>query len=304
MKWFDIVKAPPTTFRGTTWKFFAPGDIPYLEDLIMAKDAPWEELWPTVSRKIFFEKDQTFTPKLKGKGVGFWAIMNITNGELVGEGWEMMRTRETLGKDPDPESITEVQWGMGMNSIELTPNQIGVEVIKYGATPKVEVTIPPESNVLSKIGESYMKDKFETNPGNYQLNNGEAAALAILGIFAEQRNPRERKNRIRYFKEFNIGPLQRESNSKYLRGLEQKGLVDYGSMRDDISSSNRGYPRITNEGYREATMQVDMPRAVFFSEEMEEGPNGQMIPYGFKAKVLKQPDAPYMGYEGGALAEG
>ena len=53
------------------------------------------------------------------------------------------------------------------------------------------------------------------------------------------------------------------------------------------------------EGYREATMQVDMPRAVFFSEEMEEGPEG-MVPFGFKAKVLKQPDEPYLGYEGGA----
>ena len=284
MKWFDIVKAPPPmTFRGTTWKFFAPGDIPYLEDLIMAKDAPWEELWPTVSRKIFFEKDQTFTPKLKGKGVGFWAIMNITNGELVGEGWEMMRTRDTLNRD-DPESVTEVQWGMGMNSLQLTPNQIGVEVIKYGAIPKVEVTIPPESNLLSRIGEEYMKDKFETNPGNYQLNNGEAAALAILGIFAEQRKPRERKNRIRLFDEFRIGPLKKESNSKYLRGLEQKGLVDYGSMRDDISPSNRGYPRITNEGYREATMQVDMPRAVFFSEEMEEGPRGDNWEQGKKRR--------------------
>ena len=302
MKWFDIVKAPPPqTFRGTTWKFFAQDDIPYLEELINAKDAPWEELWPTVSRKIFFEKDQTFTPKLKGPGIGFWGVMNITNGELVGDGWEMMRTRDTLNPN-DPESVTEVQWGMGMNSISLTPNQIGVEVIKYGARPNIEVTIPPETNLV--VGEKYMRDKFEKNPSNYQLNNGEAAALAILGIFAEQRKPRERKNRIRLFNEFRIGPLEKESDSKYLRGLESKGLVDYGSMRDDISPSNRGYPRITPEGYREATMQVDMPRAVFMSEEMEEGPEGQMIPFGFKAKVLKQPDAPYMGYEGGALAEG
>ena len=301
MKWYDIIKAP-RTFKGKTWKFFSIDDVPHLEELLYAKDVPWEDIWPTASRKLYFDKDQTFTPRINASkgGFGFWGIMNITTGKLVDDGWEAMRTKESITAQSDPESITEAQWGSGMNSLELTNNQIGIEVIKYGSTPVVEVTIPPETNII--LGEKRNKD-FMQNPGKYSLNNGEAAALAILGIFAEQRNPRLRKERIKLFDEFGIGPLEKESPSKYLRSLDTKGLVEYGSDRDDISRTNRGFPTITMDGYREATAQVDMPRAVFFSTEMEEGPEG-MTPFGFKAKVLKQPDAPYMGYEGGAVAEG
>lgn len=295
MDWFNIIKAP-ITYKDESWKFFASGDIPHLEQHLFAATVPWEEIWPTASRKIFYKKTNDFTPKINAsKGAaGFFAIMNITTGELIDEGWEAMYTREYLemgGTDREA-----VQNGMGLNTIALTPNQIGIEVLKYGNTPVVEITMPMDSNL--EVGAERDK-KLIQNPSKYFLNNGEAAALAILGIFAEQRKPRLRSERINLFEEFKIGPLEKNSNSKYLRSLDDKGLVEYGSDRDDISRSNRGFPTITMEGYREATMQVDMPRAIFFSEEMEEGPEG-MVPFGFKAKVLKQPDEPYLGYEGGA----
>jgi hypothetical protein len=220
--------------------------------------------------------------------------MNIVTGELVDEGWEAMRTRKGIVAD-DPESVEEGQWGMGMNSINLTKNQIGIEVIRYGSTPVIEVTIPKESNIL--IGQKRNQD-FMQNPAKYSLTNGEAAALAILGIFAEQRKPRLRKERIRLFNEFKIGPLAKNSNSRFLRSLHDKGFIDY--TPDNWNRSNRNFPTITMDGYREATAQVDMPRAVFMSEEMEEGIDGEMVPFGFKAKVLHEPDEPYTGYEGGS----
>ena len=299
MDWFTVIKAPPPiTYKGDTWKHFAPDDIPCLEEHLNKTTVPWESIWPTASRKMFLRKDNSFTPRINAaKGAaGFWAVINVETCALVDDGWEEMYTREYL-QSGNEQSETAVQFGMGKHTITLTKNQIGVEVKLYGRTPVVEVTIPVESSVLNKLGQKRTEKVLQ---GKYELNNGEAAALAILGIFAEQRKPRLRQERIRLFDEFGIGPLEKESPSKYLRSLDSKGLVEYGSDRDDISRSNRGYPTITMEGYREATMQVDMPRAIFFSEEMEEGPDGKMIPFGFKAKVKKQPDERYTGYEGGA----
>ena len=60
--------------------------------------------------------------------------------------------------------------------------------------------------IVEKNPEPMHADQFRApdasdEEGGFELNNGEAAALAILGIFAEQRKPRERKNRIRLFDE-------------------------------------------------------------------------------------------------------
>tara|TARA_B100000287_G_C20583530_1_gene761350 strand:- start:403 stop:1290 length:888 start_codon:yes stop_codon:yes gene_type:complete len=290
MKWFDIIKAPVRQ-DGMMGKAFNIGDIPFLEDILFQKDVPWENIWPTAKRTAWLnDKDDSFTPYIvpdKG-GFGFFAVMNITNGSLVDEGWEMMRTRE-LVQEGDEDSATEAQWGMGMHTLTLTKNQIGIEVKKYGNRPMVEVTLPKDSNL--DLGAVRHKDMM-ANPQNYQLNHGEAAALGILGIFGEQRNPRLRKQRKQWFRDFKLGELENNSQSPYLRSLDEKGLVEFGFDRDDISPSNRGFPTITMKGYREATLQVDMPRAVFFSEEIMDGE-----PMGFKAKVLAHPEEPYFGYQ-------
>ena len=168
----------------------------------------------------------------------------------------------------------------GRTGFSLGPKDIGVSVIMRDALAgkgsnnfmfNINLYIPAENEFWEQVQSTVTLGSV---PEDYDLTNGAAAALLIMTQMILKRGKQKvYKKQQEAFEEFGIGPLSRDTESKYI-----KELVDKGLMRREFNHntpSMKGYPQPTNKGHG-VSNRFEMKHGDFFGS--------------FKAAVKANPD--------------
>jgi hypothetical protein len=168
----------------------------------------------------------------------------------------------------------------GDTPFDLHPKDIGVAVILQDSHAGkgsnnykciINLYVPKDNELWEQIQSTVTLGSV---PEDYDLTNGAAAALLIMTqmILKRGKNPVYKEQQAA-FEEFGIGPLSRDTESKYIKELVDKGLFRREFQHG--SPSMRGYPQPTNKGHG-VSNRFEMKHGDFFGS--------------FKAEVRANPD--------------
>ena len=265
MKWYDeiIRKAPPPYYRNENkYDHLQYKDIPGLTNLFKEGTFPLYDqmnMWKRGTVKAHEAKGNIYTPKISGRknAIMFVSIYDFVKQEPKYP-WQQGSLRNPSNPDVQTPDTNAISLARGDKSFTLTEDQIGITVIhEYNKLFLVNVYYGEDSkfhmyvNRLQTTGTADM---------DYDLTNGEVAALLIM---AQMTNPKEYKERQRLFLDMGIGPLTRNTESKYIKTLVDKGFVDMNEYHN--SPSMRGYPKVTAKG-KAASNRFEMKHRKFHTE--------------------------------------
>jgi len=273
----NVIRKMPWTNTGKKWHWMQVEDIPGLKEAFDISVFPFGELWQEVAVEAYplsqghieHEDSNIWIPKISGRKHAIMVanVYNIEQQKLKFD-WEF-GTLIPHRKDPDAEHLA-----LGKKRYPLSAKEIGVIImqdVKKGRM-RVEVSVPIGSKFYDNVERYTHGSKAE----DYELTNGEAAALGILSHHERRQGGKNYLRRRQMFEQFGIGPLSRDTEAEEIASLTNKGFI----KRDPNASqpNMRNFPIITAKGKAAAAI-VDMPLHVFIGE--------------FKKVVLDAPDAPF-----------
>jgi hypothetical protein len=285
-RWFNnIRKAPPpyNHTKGNKYYWMQIEDIPGLKELFSLDKFPLhDKMWRKTQAKVHFRDDNKFNPSVRNykDGVVLATILDLESGNPSFP-WVMGRLKGT-GLRADKLESTPFMMSLagGDELYDMEPDEVGIEIIyrdAQGTKPLfiLNIQVPKDNDFeqyANRLITTGTKDK------DYDLSNGEVAALLILSQMAGGRaDLRERK---RLFDEFKVGPLVRGTDSKYIKALVDKGFFE---MDENHASKNlKNYPLVTAKG-NAASNRFEMTKIRFVGE--------------FKREVLASPDDPFTAFE-------
>ena len=279
MTWFTTIRKAPPPFKpsGDEYTIVQVADIPGAQKLFSPGYFPAEQYLPRGGSDVTAEvrrlPTKRFAPSLRGRSyhVGLVTIVNSETG-AVRYPWAKMRLENDIMSPP---TAMEKRLGEGQEPFTLEDDEIGLMVhMRDGRIPRMKFAfevygfVPPESNFLDTI-----EVPTGVEPMDYDLTNG---AVAALLLFTQMTKPRESNRRKQEFADFGLGELSKDTDSKYI-----KELVDKGLMRREAGhaqASMRNFPRPTPKG-KAASNRFEMHHDEFYGE--------------FKDLVRRNPDAEF-----------
>tara|TARA_R100001510_G_C7656512_1_gene216590 strand:- start:7310 stop:8224 length:915 start_codon:yes stop_codon:yes gene_type:complete len=279
MTWFKTIRKAPPPFKpsGVKYNLVQIADIPGAQKLFSPGYFPAEQYLPRGGSDVMVEVYQLpnnrFAPSLRSKNyhVGLVTILNIETGQVTYP-WAKMRLQNDIMSPP---TAMELRLGTGQEPLDLEDDEIGLMVhMRDGRIPKMKFAfevygyIPPASNFLETI-----EVPTGVEPMDFDLTNG---AVAALLLFTQMTKPRESRRRKEEFAAFGLGELSKDTDSKYIKELTDKGLMRREAGH--AQASMRNFPRPTPKG-KAASNRFEMHHDEFYGE--------------FKDLVRRNPDADF-----------
>ena len=287
MKWWstlkkeDIRKMPYYSTGGATGRkyyWMQLEDVPGLAKLFTRGNFPAERyINRDMKAKAHLLPSNTWMPTV-GDREHALILVNILNLET--------KEREfpwSVGKRTSEHSKAtqrEHKLASGRIPYNLDPQDIGIAVIirdpQAGKGSNnfmfdINLYIPKDNEFWAQVQSTITYDSAYED---YDLSNGAVAALLIMTqMILKKGKKKVYKEQQAAFEEFGIGPLSRDTESKYI-----KELVDRGLFRREFhhnTPSMKGYPRPTNKGFG-VSNRFEMTHEDFFGS--------------FKAEVKANPD--------------
>ena len=228
MTWFRTIRKAPPPFKhsGVRYDLVQIADIPGAQKLFSPGYFPAEQYLPRGGSDVTAEvrrlPTKRFAPSLRGRSyhVGLVTILNSETG-AVRYPWAKMRLENNIMSPP---TAMEKRLGEGQEPFTLEDDEIGLMVhMRDGRIPRMKFAfevygfVPPESNFLNTI-----EVPTGVEPMDYDLTNG---AVAALLLFTQMTKPRESRRRKEEFAAFGLGELSKDTDSKYIKELVDKGLM-------------------------------------------------------------------------------
>lgn len=283
-KWWKILKAPPPWTQGTPhtpsrqWHWVQIENIPgLLKQMDPETFHLAHEIWRDTTIKVYPipHKNLWYPSIRKRTNAQMWYTGYNVKDQALTDDWEPAQfARAGTSQKPLEELVAS-----GTESFELDDDTIGLNIIiEKGPNAKfiMEGNVTPTSNFWK-----YVK-KHEAHGSvieDYDLTNGAAAGLGIVAHHAVGKSKGMYKTRQQYFLDFGIGPLSRDTDSKYIKELVDKGLMRREEYHRTPNMSN--YPVVTPKGLEVGNV-FDIPPKIFFGE--------------FKKEVLRAPDEDFTSY--------
>lgn len=277
-EWWKIMKAPPPWTGASAgsgprkWQPVQIDDIPGFRAMLDPAEFPLaRKIWRDTVVDIYpIEHGEIWNPSLHGRhnALMLYGVYNLKTKKMMHK-WEIGRMNKGQNQDP-----REEQAALGELPFRLTEYLMGVQVI-YETGNRSKFIM--EGNVLPETKFYEFVDRHSTHDAeteDYNLTNGAAAALAILAHHARKKTKRAYKERQQLFIDFGLGPLSRDTDSKYIEELVGKGLMRREKYHRTPNMAN--YPVITPKG-KVVANRFDMPTDVFmdeFKDEVRRDPDG------------------------------
>ena len=288
MDWFERIRKAPSPYYGNESKYYylQIKDVPGLEYLFDPSRFPMgEKLHRDLQPKAHFIDSNRWRPSISNRRS---AIMMVTILDLKAErpifDWALGRLQTAGGQEPPAD---ETELAAGKKAYNLKPHEVGIQLIyrdsrmKGGYLMNLSIHIPKDNEFDMYVNRLFTHDADTTD---YMLTNGEAAALLIMTQMVDERSKQSSKEQQKLFEEFGLGALSRDTDSKYIKSLVDKGLLRREAHHR--TPSMRNYPRPTPKG-RAVSNQFEMTRNKFHSE--------------FKAEVKSKPDEEFTMFDESGL---
>ena len=283
MKWWETlrkeeIRKTPYYPQGNKYYWMQLEDVPGLAKLFTRGNFPAEQyLNRNMKAKAHLLESNRWFPSV-GQRQHAMLLVNILNLET--EEREFPWAAGKLQTAQSNATQREQNLAAGRTGFALGPNDIGISVILRDSLAgkgsnnflfNINLYIPKDNNFWEQVQSTITHDSA---PEDYDLTNGAVAALLIMTQMILKRGKEKvYKDQQREFEEFGIGPLSRDTESKYI-----KELVDKGLMRREFNHatpSMKGYPQPTNKGHG-VSNRFEMKHGDFFGS--------------FKAEVKANPD--------------
>lgn len=282
-RWTEIIRKAPPPFYANKNKYDIHqfSDIPGFDVLFGAGFPLSQELSaaPRTTVKshpimIGGELGNSWRPSISNRqnAIMFVTVFNLQS-KTPSFPWETGSLRNVQIQDQLTQVTESAKIAAGQRSFELEEDEIGVTVI-YDLKPKKRggrTTFGKPSLMINiYYGEKsnfqqYVNTKMTEGTGDqdYDLTNGEVAALLILSQIKPDGPPKQYLQQQKLFMELGIGPLARNTKSKYIKTLADRGFVDMNL--DKRTPNMRGYPKITPRGMA-ASNRFEMHHKTFRTE--------------------------------------
>ena len=285
-RWFNnIKKAPPPYYHvsGNKYHWLQMDDIPGLKGLFSKDKFPLHnQVWRKAQPRVHFEEHNFYTPRIGNRES---AILLTTILDLETKqpkyNWRTGRLKGTGAREGKWETSPEMNsLAAGDENLALEPDEVGVVIIYQNASKvkslfEINIYVPKDNDFEQFVNKVITAG---TGPKDYELTNGEAAALLIVSQMANKKE--DLKQRKRLFDDFKVGPLVKDTDSKYILSLVDKGFME---MNPNHTTRNlRNYPLSTPKG-NAASNRFEMTFTKFMG--------------AFKKEVLANPDEPFTMWE-------
>lgn len=287
-RWTEIIrKAPPPFYANKNrYNLHQFNDIPGFDVLFSQGNFPlYEELSraprTTVKSHAIMKKEGSedvmgdeWRPSISNRqnAVMWVSIFNLKTKGVVYD-WISGSLRNVNVQDQLTQNTSSAQLASGARTFPLEDDEIGISVI-YDLKPRKrgqQVRLGKPSLMINIYHGS--KSNFSdyvnitqtegTGDQDYDLTNGEVAALIILSQIKPDGPPKQYLQQQDLFLKLGIGPLTQNTESKYIKTLTDRGFIDMNL--DSRTNNMRGYPKITPRGMA-ASNRFEMHHRTFRNE--------------------------------------
>ena len=265
-KWWNNVvrKAPPPYYRNENkYDHLQISDIPGMMELFSSGKFPLHDklsAFKNTTISAHKVKNNKYTPSISGRknAIMFVSIYNFIEKKPK-YAWQTGSLRNPSNPDVQTPDTRAIGLARGDKSFTLAEDEIGITIIfELDKQFIINIYYGEESEFDMYINRVQTGG---TGDQDYDLNNGEVAALLILTQIVPEKGAYKERQRV--FMEFGIGPLGRDTESKYIETLVSRGFVDL--HENNRSASRRGYPIITPKG-KAASNRFEMTHKKFYSD--------------------------------------
>ncbi len=284
-RWTEVIRKAPPPFYANKNKYDIHqfSDIPGFSELFGSSFPLHEQLEAaprtTVKSHPLMDGGEMISewrPTISNRqnAIMFVSIYDIKQ-KTVSYPWTTGSIRNIDIQDQLTQNTESARIATGERKFTLEEDEIGITVI-YDMKPRkrgqsqqtsfgkpslmVNIYYGAKSNFNQYVN---VQTTEGTGDQDYDLTNGEVAALIILAQIKPDGPPKQYLQQQNLFMELGIGPLAKNTQSQYIATLADRGFVDMNL--DKRTPNMRGYPKITTRGMA-ASNRFEMHHSTFRTE--------------------------------------